>query len=84
MAWSDKPTDSQLNVICQWLKWETALPTGVIPKALTWLEENATRGDVAREMTRLKKLKDRRQLNGENCFDSEIWEGFKEVKNEWN
>ncbi len=78
MVWSDEPTNLQLNTIARWLKYGTYLSSQTVTNACNWLEDSATRGDVAREMQRLKKLKDNHSLNEKNCFDSEIWEGFKD------
>jgi hypothetical protein len=44
--------------------------------AVAWLEKTATRQDVSAEMVRLKTLKDKRLLDGNTCFKSEIWEGY--------
>lgn len=76
MAWSDEPTEAQLNTVALWLKYETKVSPETITSACNWLEEHGTRGDVAREMTRLKQLKDEHRLDEKNCFTGEIWEGF--------
>lgn len=75
MAWSDEPTENQLGTIFSWIRWH--MTTAEATNAVAWLEKTATRRDVSTEMTRLKELRDKRLLNGENCFDSEIWEGYK-------
>lgn len=75
MAWSDEPTDMQLGIIYSWLVWKVDRETA--KDAVKWLETSATRKDVSVEMNRLKILKDEHKLTEENCFDSEIWEGFK-------
>ena len=75
MVWSDKPTDAQLYRVYSWIRWE--MTNEQAQKAIAWLEETATRRDVSLEMTRLKELKEKRLLDGKNCFESQIWEGFK-------
>lgn len=77
MAWSDEPTEAQLNTVALWLKYETKVSPETIASACNWLEKHGTRGDVAREMTRLKNLKDEHRLDEKNCFTGEIWEGFR-------
>lgn len=76
MAWSDEPTEAQLNAIFRWLNWETPLPTDKARRAADWLRDNATRRDVSEEMQRMKKLKDRKNLSIDTCFEGEIWENF--------
>ena len=78
MAWSDEPTYSQINTIGRWLDFNTRLSPDKVREACKWLEEHATRVDAGKEMQRLKKLKDSHNLCSENCFDSEIWEGFRD------
>lgn len=75
MAWSDEPTEAQLGTLYSWLRWE--MDNDKAYEAIRWLELTATRRDVSIEMKRLKDLKRKRLLDGKNCFESEIWEGFK-------
>lgn len=74
MAWSDEPTEAQLGTIYSWLRWE--MTNEKAAAAIKYLENTATRRDVSYEMKRLKALKDKRLLDGNNCFQSEIWERF--------
>lgn len=74
MAWNDEPTEMQLGTIYSWLKWH--MPWEKASAAVSWLEKSATRRDVSYEMTRLRALKEKRLLDGKNCFQSDIWEGF--------
>lgn len=74
MAWTDKPTEAQLGTIYGWIRWN--MTNTMAQEAVAWLGENADRKAVSDEMQRLKKLKDSRQLNKTNCFESEVWEGF--------
>ena len=76
MAWSDEPTEPQIDVVYRWLYWN--LPTEEARKAAMWLKEHATRREVSTEMTRLKKLYDQRALNKDTAFDSDIWLDYKE------
>lgn len=75
MAWSDEPTEAQLGTVYNWLHWEMSNDKAY--EAVRWLELTATRRDVSMEMKRLRGLKKKRLLDGKNCFESEIWEGFK-------
>lgn len=74
MAWSDEPTETQLRTIYSWFSWEMDRELAV--KAVSWLQKTATRSEVSTEMSRLKKLKEKRLLDFVKCFESEIWEGF--------
>lgn len=76
MAWTDEPSEAQLNAVFNWLSWR--LPKETATSAVEYLSQTATRSDVYKEINRLKKLKDRNALTKEMCFDSEIWEGFRD------
>lgn len=83
MAWTDKPTEAQLERLYQWLKWE--MPTSKARDALDWLGQNADRRQVSDEMQRIRELKVARRLNHEECFASKIWESypFREADCNW-
>ena len=74
MAWSDEPTDAQLSAIYHLIRWK--IPDAKAILALDWLRERATRREVSYEMKRLRELYISHKLTKDNCFDSEIWEGF--------
>ena len=74
MSYNDKPTDNQLDVIYRWFSW--IMPTERARNSIKWLGEHSNRKEVSSEMSRLKRLKDKRNLDQENCFDSAIWKGF--------
>lgn len=74
MAWSDEPTDAQLNAIFMIIRW--TVPTTTAQKAILWLAERATRREVSEELKRIKELNVKRNLSTLNCFDGDIWEGF--------
>lgn len=75
MSWSDEPTEMQLGTIYSWLRWH--MTNDEAKEAVEFLENSATRREVSYEMKRLKALRDKRLLDGNNCFEGEIWEGFK-------
>lgn len=75
MARNDEPTEFQLGTIFGWIRWYMTIAEAT--NAVSWLKKTATRRDVSAEMARLKALRDRRLLNGENCFEGKIWEGYK-------
>lgn len=75
MSWSDEPTEMQLGTLYSWLRWH--MTNEEAKEAVEFLENTATRREVSYEMKRLKALKDKRLLDGNNCFESEIWEGFR-------
>lgn len=74
MAWSDDPTDAQLNAIFMMIRWY--VPTTTAQKSILWLAEHATRHDVSAELGRLRNLNLEHKLSALNCFEGEIWEGF--------
>lgn len=78
MAWSDKPTDAQLDALFNWIRWE--MPSIEASDAMNWLRENATRKQVSEEMNRVHDLKHARKLNREECFKGEIWKGYFDSK----
>ena len=78
MAWQDKPTDAQLNMIYSVAKWK--LDALLLRSSLAWLEKNATRRQVSEEITRVRGLYDKHNLNTDTYFASSVWDGFK-VKN---
>lgn len=74
MAWSDEPTDAQLNAIYSTIRWSVPIP--MAQKAVLWLAEHATRREVSDEMKRVRELDLKHDLRASNCFIGEIWEGF--------
>lgn len=74
MAWSDEPTDAQLNAIFMLIRWTVPIPTA--QRAVTWLKYHGTRREVSDEVKRLRELNQTRNLSALNCFEGEIWEGF--------
>lgn len=73
MAWSDEPTDAQLNAVYRFISWKMSTPEA--REAVQWLGEHSTRMDVSKEMTRLRDLFNSRKLTRDSCFESEIWDG---------
>ena len=74
MAWKDKPTYAQLELLYQWFRWE--MPTPKAKDAVHWLEDNADRQQVSNEIKRIKELQVNKQLNGQECFSSSVWEKY--------
>ncbi len=74
MAWSDEPTDAQINAIFMLIRW--AVPTPTAQRATTWLRYHGTRREVSNELKRLRGLYIEHGLSASDCFNSEIWEGF--------
>ena len=74
MAWSDEPTEAQLNALWYWLKWE--LPAAELTEAMAWLKEHATRKEVSTEMARVRELHANKRLNREECFKGEVWNDY--------
>ena len=75
MAWSDQPTEAQLNLIFHWFQWN--MTNNEASAATNYLKDHATRKEVSNEIQRLKELKDKRKLSEEKCFDSTIWKDYR-------
>lgn len=73
-AWKDKPTESQLNTLFHWIRWE--MSSTEASEAIKWLEKNATRKQVSDEMNRIHDLKHANKLNRDECFKGEIWKEY--------
>ena len=76
MAWTDKPTYAQLQVVYRALLSAKELSTLQARNATKYLEKKANRREISIEMNRLKRLEKDYKLSIDNCFDSKIWEGF--------
>lgn len=74
MAWTDEPSETQLGTIYSWLRWH--MSNDEARKAVLHLKNTATRREVSYEMVRLKELKEKRLLDADTCFRSDIWEGL--------
>lgn len=75
MQRDDKPTNSQLNLLYRWYKWR--LPMALAIDMVKWLENNATKLSVSKEIARVHDLYHDHKLDEESCFDSAIWNGYK-------
>ncbi len=76
MAWSDEPTEPQLEAIYRLIRWN--MPNAEAIRACNWLKDNTTRRDVSYEMKRLRELYINHKLTRNRCFEGEIWEGYHE------
>lgn len=74
MAWTDKPTQNQLDAIAYWFKW--ILYSKETAQATKWLGEHANRREVSTEMQRLRELYQTKRLDNINCYEAPIWDGF--------
>lgn len=74
MAWTDEPSDKQINALLNLIRWEIHL--GEIKVIEEYLKTNATRRQVSDELGRLRDLKMNRKLNRDNAFESEIWKNY--------
>ena len=74
MAWTDKPTESQLISILDWIK--RAMPYSKAVAAVDYLRQNANRREVSDEMGRIRRLELNKNLDEQSCFNSSIWNGF--------
>lgn len=74
MAWTDEPSDKQINALLNLIRWEIHLDE--IKGIEEYLKTNATRRQVSDELGRLRDLKMNRKLNRDNAFVSEIWKNY--------
>lgn len=72
MAFSDEPTEAQMNFIYQLINWSMSGPEARF--ATKWLEGHSAKRDVSYEIKRLKALKDEHKLSRETIFENEIWD----------
>lgn len=70
-----KPTYNQIELLYRWMSWR--LPTGLARHAALWLEDNADREAVSKEIGRMHDLYHSNKLDINSCFDSEIWNGYR-------
>jgi len=75
MAWTDKPSDAQMNMLWYWGKWN--ISNDRLRPALKWLEQNATKKEVSEEMSRVRELYKKHRLDKETFFDSPVWSDYK-------
>lgn len=80
MGWLDKPTEEQINALWRWFRWQ--MPRAEAQDALKWLQKNATRRQVSEEMDRVRRLFHARKLSREECFSSDIWAEYFNLKTE--
>lgn len=74
MAWTDEPSDKQINALLNLIRWEIHLDE--MKGIEEYLKANATRREVSEELGRLRDLKMNRKLNRDNAFESEIWKNY--------
>lgn len=74
MAWTDEPSEKQINALLNLIRWE--IHRDEIKGIEKYLKTNATRRDVSEELGRLRDLKMNRKLNRDNAFESELWKNY--------
>lgn len=74
MAWSDKPTENQINAMFNLLKWVVSREE--FHQLRSYLMELATRRDVSKELGRLRDLTIERKLTRDTAFESELWKDY--------
>lgn len=77
MAWTDKPTDAQVDALYNFLKWDAGLLKEKAEAAVDYVAKNTNREQASNELRRLYDLKSNKKLTRDNCMESEIWRGFK-------
>lgn len=75
MAWSDEPTDTQIDAVLRMLKWQ--IREDERTKIADYLKDHCTRRDISSEMGRLRNLAIEKGINHKTAFESEIWEDYK-------
>lgn len=74
MAWSDEPTDNQINALFNLVRWEISREE--MPKMEAYLKEHATRRELSNELGRLRDLKIERKMNRDVAFAGDIWSEY--------
>ena len=74
MAWTDEPSDAQINALLNLIRWE--IHRDEMKGIEEYLKANATRREVSEELGRLRDLKMNRKLNRDNAFGSKIWQNY--------
>lgn len=74
MAWTDKPTDNQINALLNMIRWEITRED--MPKINAFLVNNTTRKEVSEELGRLRMLKMSRKMNRDTAFAGAIWNNY--------
>lgn len=74
MAWTDEPSEAQINALLNLVRWEISREE--LPRIVDYLRNNATRKELSNELGRLRRLKIDRKLNRDNAFESEIWDKY--------
>ena len=74
MAWTDKPTDNQINALLNMIRWEITRED--MPKINAYLVNNTTRKEVSEELGRLRVLKMSRKMNRDTAFAGAIWNNY--------
>lgn len=74
MAWTDKPTDNQINALMNLIRWEITRED--MPKINAYLVNNTTRKEVSEELGRLRMLKMSRKMNRDTAFAGAIWNNY--------
>ena len=75
MAWSDKASDAQVSAWFNLTKWVINRDEAMMASA--YLERAITRGEMSKELGRLRSLVMNRKLKmREQVYDSEIWKGY--------
>lgn len=74
MAWTDKPTDNQINALLNMIRWEITRED--MPKINAYLVNNTTRKEVSEELGRLRMLKMSRKMNRDTAFAGAIWNNY--------
>lgn len=74
MAWTDEPSDTQINALLNLIRWEISREEML--KITDYLTMNATRKELSTELGRLRRLKIGRKLNRDNAFESELWDNY--------
>lgn len=75
MQRDNKPTENQLVRLYGWFQWR--LPIPLARDAIKWAENNMTRAQMSKEISRVYELFHSSKLTERTCFDSDAWAGYK-------
>jgi hypothetical protein len=74
MAWTDKPSEKQINALLNMIRWE--INRNEIKDIEEYLKKNTTRREVSDELGRLRDMIVNHRLTRDTAFAGELWANY--------
>ena len=74
MAWTDKPSEKQINALLNLIRWE--INRNEIKDIEEYLKNNTTRREVSDELGRLRDMIVNRRLTRDTAFAGKLWANY--------